>query len=116
MIQILIERFLISYKTQINMIKGIQKEPTTVLNYIYPVEVSDTTAKVLPLTTRANDFIDILLAQPLTAGVGRSVSIDLKDTIKTKINNIPNIILSSSVVHRDIKLFELDGNNVIVEN
>ena len=103
-------------KTKINSMLGIQKEPTNVLNYIYPVEVSDTTATVLPLTTRANDFIDILLAQPLTAGVGRSVSIDLKDTIKTKINTIPNIILSSSAVPRDIKLIELDGNNVVVKN
>ena len=80
------------------------------------MEVSDTTATVLPLTTRANDFIDILLAQPLTAGVGRSVSIDLKDTVKTRINKIPNIILSSSAVPRDIKLIELDGNNVVVKN
>jgi hypothetical protein len=31
------------------MIKGIQKEPTTVLTYIYPVEVSDTNATVLPI-------------------------------------------------------------------
>ena len=54
------------------MIKGIQKEPSTVLNYIYPAEVSDTTATVLPLTTRADDFIDIILTQPLTAGLGRS--------------------------------------------
>jgi uncharacterized protein YaaQ len=71
-------------KNKINHMLGIQKEPTTVLNYIYPVEVSDTTATVLPLTTRANDFIDILLAQPLTAGVGRSVSIDLKGYSKNK--------------------------------
>ena len=40
----------------------------------------------------------------------------MKDTIKTKINNIPNIILSSSAVPRDIKLIELDGNNVVVKN
>ena len=70
--------------TKMHQTLGIQNEPSNVLNYIYPVEVFDTTATVLPLTTQANDFIDILLAQPLTAGVGRSVSIDLKDTIKNK--------------------------------
>ena len=76
-----------------------QKEATTVLNYIYPVEVSDTRAKFLPLTTRPDDFIDILLAQPLSAGFGRAVSIDLKDTVKTKINNIQTIIIKGVIDH-----------------
>ena len=67
-----------SVKSKINMIKAIQKEPTNVLTYIYPVEVSDMTATVLPLQANNNDYISVSIAQPLSAGLGRSIQIDLK--------------------------------------
>jgi hypothetical protein len=50
---------------------------------------------ILPLRTKADDFIDILLQPPISKGNGRSIAIDLKDAIKTKINNIQTIALST---------------------
>ena len=79
------------------MIKAIQKEPTSVLTYIYPGEVSDTTATVLPIQSIINDFIRVSLAQPLSAGLGRSIDIDLKDTVKTNTNNIQTVSLEPVV-------------------
>jgi hypothetical protein len=38
-----------------------------------------------------NDYISVSLAQPLSAGLGRSIQIDLKDAIKSKINLIKDI-------------------------
>ena len=61
---------------------GIQKEPTTVLDYIYRVEVSDTTATVLPIQAISNGYIDVSIAQPLSAGLGRSIQIDVKEAIQ----------------------------------
>jgi hypothetical protein len=32
----------------------------------------------------SNDYISVSVAQPLSAGLGRSIQIDLKEQIKTK--------------------------------
>ena len=64
------------------MIKGIQTESTTATTYIYPVELSDTNATVLPIHANNNDYISVSLAQPLSMGLGRSIEIDLKQAIK----------------------------------
>jgi uncharacterized protein (DUF736 family) len=52
------------------------------LNYLI------TYATILPIQAINNDYISVSLAQPLSAGLGRSIQIDLKDAIKTKINLI----------------------------
>ena len=59
--------------------------------------MSDTTVKVLPIMPRTPDFVEVLSAQPIAQGTGRSISIDLKDTIRTKINNIQTVILNDSI-------------------
>jgi hypothetical protein len=40
--------------------------------------------------------MDILLQQPALEGNGRSIIIDLKDSIKTKINNIQDCSIGST--------------------
>jgi hypothetical protein len=61
-------------KHKINLIKGIQKESTTATTlHIYPVELSETNATVLPIQAINNDYISVSLAQPLSAGLGRSI-------------------------------------------
>ena len=55
------------------------------------MEVSSTTATVLPIKSTNNDFMRVSLAQPLSAGIGRSIDIDLKEAVKTKINMIKTI-------------------------
>ena len=58
---------------------------------IYPVNVSAGNATVYSFTTNVNPFLDILYAEPITTGAGRAVSIDVKETVKTKINKIKEI-------------------------
>ena len=43
-----------------NNTRIIQREPTNLLNLIYPIDLTPTDAIILPLKTRANDFMDIL--------------------------------------------------------
>jgi hypothetical protein len=74
-------------KSKINLIKTIQKEPTSELTYVYPVEVSSTTVNILPIQAINNDYISVSLAQPISAGLGRSIQIDLKDNTKSVISN-----------------------------
>ena len=46
----------------------------------------------------------------------RSISIDMPEALKTKLNSIPRIILSSSAVPRDVKLIEVEGHDVVIKN
>ena len=78
-----------------NNTRIIQIEPTNLTDLVYPLDLTPTDIFILPLKTRANDFIDILLQPPASEGSGRSITIDLKDTVKTKINNIKTIIIES---------------------
>ena len=66
--------------------RDIQYEPTNLQNLVYPAEKTPTHLYIFPLKTRADDFMDIILQQPVLEGNGRSIIIDLKDSIKTKIN------------------------------
>jgi uncharacterized protein (DUF736 family) len=73
-------------KSKIDLIKGIQKESTTATTYIYILlNYLILYATVLPIQANNNDYISVSLAQPLSAGLGRSIQIDLKDAIKSKI-------------------------------
>ena len=65
--------------------------------------MSDTTVKVLPIMPRTPDFVEVLLAQPIAQGAGRSISIDLKDTIRTKINNMQTVILNESITATQVQ-------------
>ena len=94
--------------------RDIQYEPTNLLNLVYPAEKTPTHLYILPLRTRADDFMDILLQQPALEGNGRSITIDLKDAIKTKINNIQQIQKESTTATTFIYPVELSGTNAIV--
>ena len=52
---------------------------------------------MLPIKPRADDFVEVLLGQPIAHGAGRSISIDLKEAIKTQINNMQRIILDAAL-------------------
>ena len=65
----------------------IQKESTTRPNLTYPVEIIGSTAQVFPLNAITNDNIIVTLAEPLLAGSGRSIEIDLSTTVRDKSNN-----------------------------
>ena len=78
-----------------NNTRIIQIEPTSFTDLVYPLDLTPTDIFTLPLKTRANDFIDILLQPPASEGNGRSITIDLKDSIKTKINNIQVVSFSA---------------------
>ena len=52
---------------------------------------------------RTLDFIEVLLGQPKAQGAGRSISIDLKDTIKTKNNNLQTIILNEPITATQVQ-------------
>jgi hypothetical protein len=71
-------------KTKINTFKGIENEQTNILNQIYPVDVSGETSKVLPIKSDDTNFVEVSLAPPVATGAGRTINIDLKDTVKTK--------------------------------
>ena len=80
------------------------------------MEIYGTNATVLPLTTRAGDFIDIRLAQPLSAGLGRSVSIDLKDTINIQTTSFssdgnPYNIFPAIIQGNDVKLYSFHARS-----
>ena len=92
--------------------RDIQYEPTNLQNLVYPAEKTPTHLYILPLKTRADDFMDILLQPPASAGNGRSISIDLKDTVKTKINNIQTVSFSSDGNHYSIFPAVIQGNDV----
>ena len=101
-------------KSKIDLIKDIQKESTTSTTYIYPVELSTTSATILPIQANTNDYISVSLAQPLSAGLGRSIQIDLKDAIKNKINLIKGIQKESTTATTYIYLVELSDTNATV--
>jgi hypothetical protein len=46
-----------------------------------------TTVNILPIQAINNDYISVSLAQPISAGLGRSIQIDLKDNTKSVISN-----------------------------
>ena len=89
-----------SWKSKINNIKAIENEATNIQNQNYPVDVSDTTAKVLPKMPRTPDFVEVLLAQPIAQGAGGSSNIDLKDTIRKK---MLTVILNESITATQIQ-------------
>ena len=77
--------------------RDIQYEPTNLQNLVYPAEKTPTHLYIFPLKTRADDFMDILLQQPALEGNGRSISIELKDTVETKINNMQTVSFQQMV-------------------
>ena len=83
-------------KTQISKINEIRTEPTTALDYIYPVEVSADTANVLPLQAVISSYIHVAYALPLGSGLGRSISFDLSTYAKTKIESIRELRLEET--------------------
>jgi hypothetical protein len=83
-------------KTQISKIKEIRTEPTTALDYIYPVEVSADTANVLPLQAVISSYMNVDYALPLGNGLGRSISFDLSTYAKTKIESIRELRLEET--------------------
>jgi hypothetical protein len=65
--------------------------------------VSGTTVKVLPIMPRTPDFVEVSLGQPVAQGAGRTIGIDLKDTIRTKINNMQTVILNDSITATQVQ-------------
>jgi hypothetical protein len=55
------------------------------------VDVSGETSKVLPIKSDDTNFVEVSLAPPVATGAGRTINIDLKDTVKTKINTFKGI-------------------------
>ncbi|MGV2432774.1 MAG UNVERIFIED_CONTAM: hypothetical protein LVQ98_05575 [Rickettsiaceae bacterium] len=92
-----------TWKSKINNIKAIENEATNIQNQIYPVNVSGTTVKVLPIMPRTPDFVEVSLGQPVAQGAGRTIGIDLKDTIRTKINNMQTVILNDSITATQVQ-------------
>jgi hypothetical protein len=90
-------------KTKFNNLKVIENETTNILNQIYPIDVSGDTAKVLPIKPRVDDFVEVLVGQPIAQGAGRSISIDLKETIKTKINDMQTTILEGTITATQVQ-------------
>ena len=76
---------------------------------ILPIESSDQNCLLVSSTIRTITSDDTQISR-------RSVSIDMPEALKTKLNSIPRIILSSSAVPRDVKLIEVEGNAVIIKN
>jgi hypothetical protein len=94
--------------------RDIQYEPTNLQNLVYPAEKTPTHLYIFPLKTRADDFMDILLQQPALEGNGRSIIIDLKDSIKTKINNIQTVQLEVGATVAKKYPAEISGNTVTI--
>ena len=58
-------------KDKISNTRSIQREPANLLNLICPIDLPPTDAIILPLRTRDNDFMEILLETPALEGNGR---------------------------------------------
>jgi hypothetical protein len=58
--------------------------------------------------------MDILLQQPALEGNGRSIIIDLKDSIKTKINNIQTVQLEVGATVAKKYPAEISGNTITI--
>ena len=95
-----------------NNTRIIQIEPTSLTDLVYPLDLTPTDIFILPLKTRANDFIDILLQPQALEGNGRSIIIDLKDSIKTKINNIHTVQLEPGSTVAKTYPAVISGNTV----
>ena len=83
--------------------------------------ISGNNVKLLPIESNDENFLTVYSAirtvtSDDTQFSRRSISIDMPVALKTKINSIPRIILSSSAVPRDVKLIEVEGNDVIIKN
>jgi hypothetical protein len=58
---------------------------------------------VLPIKPRADDFVEVLVGQPIAQGAGRSISIDLKESIKTKSNDMQTIMLEGTITATQVQ-------------
>ena len=99
---------------QIKNIQRIQQESTTATTYIYPVGISGTNAAVLHIQAISIGYIDVSIAQPLSAGLGRSIQIDLKEAIKNKINMIKGIQKESTTATTYIYPVDVSGTSATV--
>ena len=77
-------------KNKLNAIQLVSLEPTTNPNPIYPVAISTTDNGVSVFRIQAQDtnYIKVLLNQALNSSVGRSIGIDLSDSVKTLLGSV----------------------------
>ena len=52
---------------------------------------------------RTPDFVEVSSGQPIAQGAGRSISIDLKEAIRTKIDNMQTVILNDSIIATQVQ-------------
>ena len=59
--------------------------------------------KVLPIMPRTPDFVEVSLGQLVAHGAGRTIGMDLKDTIRTKIYNMQTVIFNDSITATQVQ-------------
>ena len=68
---------------------------------------------MLPIKPRADDFVEVLLGQPIAQGAGRSISIGLTEAVKTKINDMQTIILDGTITTTQVQPAIINLHNTV---
>ena len=103
-----------SIKTKINNIQTVQLEPGETPAKKYPAMISGNTVSILPLQSSDDNFIQVSNITPPSAELGRSIGIDLKDTVKATIKNIQTVQLEPGATPAKKYPAEISGNSVAI--
>ena len=71
------------------------------------MEIVANATTVFPLNAISNDNISITLAQPLLAGNGRSIEIDLTTSVRSKLDHIKGIQLDHDHLQKKISCSDI---------
>ena len=77
-------------KTKINNIQTVQLEPGATVAKKYPAEISGNTVNILPIQSGDSNYVVVNSITPPSGETGRSIGIDLNDTVKNKTQQYPN--------------------------
>ena len=101
-------------KTKINNIQNVQLEPGATVAKKYPAVISGNTVSILPLQTSDENFILVTNITPPSPELGRSISIDIPLSLKTKLNNIQTVQLEPGATVAKTYPAEISGNTVTI--
>ena len=102
----------VALKTKLNNIQTITLESGSTPAMKYPVDLSGNTITILPLQSSDDNFILVNHIPSPSTGIARSIGFDLKDTVKTKLDNIQTVQLETGATPAKKYPAEISGNTV----
>ena len=101
-------------KSKITNVQTVQLEPGANPTKKYPAAISGNDIKILPVQSSDENYIQVLNITPPSRELGRSIGIDINNTIKTKLNNMKTIQISTSSLPetRALPIATADGNTI----